>query len=57
MKKQIDPLTEILDENVLIKTVFVRENGKLKIVHKKAKIGGDRVVTQKPMFPISKVRR
>jgi hypothetical protein len=57
MKKQLDPLTEILDSSILIKTVFVRENGKLRIVHRKAKIGGDRVVTQKPMFPISKVRQ
>ena len=57
MKKQTDSLTEILDENILIKTVFVRENGKLRIVHRKAKIGGERIVSQKPMFPISKVRR
>lgn len=57
MKHTRDTLTEILDENQLVKTVFVRKNGKLKMTHKKVKADEVQLVSNKPMFPISKVRQ
>jgi hypothetical protein len=57
MKQTRDTLTEILDENVLVKTVFVRKNGKLKMIHKKLAADEVQLVSNKPMFPISKVRQ
>ena len=57
MKQTRDTLNEILDENRLVKTVFVRTNGKLRMVHKKATADEVQLVSNKPMFPISKVRK
>ncbi len=57
MKQTRDTLTEILDERILIKTVFVRKDGKLKMAHKKATADEVQLVSNKPMFPISKVRK
>ena len=57
MKHTRDTLTEILDENQLVKTVFVRTKGKLKMTRRKVTADEVQLVSNKPMFPISKVRQ
>ena len=57
MKQTRDTLTEVLDETQLVKTVFVRKDGKLKMTQRKVKADEVQMISNKPMFPINKVRK
>lgn len=57
MEKQRSTLDEVLDENVLTETVFVRKDGKLKMLRRKIVTGNQSSGSEKPLFPISKERR
>jgi hypothetical protein len=57
MEKKRTTLDEVLDENVLTETVFVRKDGKLKMLRRKVVVGNQSSGSEKPLFPISKERR
>ena len=57
MDDRKNKLDEVFDENVLVNTRFVRTNGKLRIVKVKTVEPDGSGSDQKPLFPISKVRK
>jgi hypothetical protein len=57
MEKKRTTLDEVLDENVLTETVFVRKDGKLRMLRRKVVVGNQSSGSEKPLFPISKERR
>ena len=58
MNKQYSPIEEVLDSNILVKTIFIRKDGKLRMAREKLQTD-TRLSTQseRPLFPISKDRR
>ena len=55
MKNKTSPLTDAFDESVQIKTQFVRKDGQLKMVRRRAK-SPEFAPPKKQLFPISKER-
>ena len=57
MEKKRTTLDEVLDENVLTETVFVRKDSKLRMLRRKVVVGNQSSGSEKPLFPINKERR
>lgn len=57
MEKKYQNLDDVFDETIMTENVFVRKNGKLKMIRRKSKIDPQRIRSNKPLFPISKERQ
>lgn len=57
MENKRSALDNALDENVMTETVFVRRDGKLKMLRRKVVTSNQSSGSERPLFPISKERR